>query len=131
MPSEFRGAICVNRIMFYYHLYEKKNQLSICIDIFRSFSALNESGSGELTVAELPIKPVLFHVTTLLWSHIMHAWESESEKRKEIERKKERGNEKWYLCQCWLYTPDREQSPSLRPSIPCTVTGTLLLLTVS
>ncbi len=23
MPSEFRRAVCVNRIMLYYHLYEK------------------------------------------------------------------------------------------------------------
>ncbi len=67
MPSEFHRAVCVNRIMLYYHLYERKcNRFSIHRDIFPSFSALNESGSGELTVAGLPIKPVLFHVTTLL-----------------------------------------------------------------
>lgn len=130
MPSEFYRAVCVNRIMLYYHLYEKKKCYRFSMDIFASFSALNESGSRELTVAELPIKPVLFHVTNLLWSHIMHAWESESGKKKE----RARGRDipvKWYLCQCWLYSPDRVQSPSRRPSIPCAVTGTLLVLTVS
>lgn len=45
---------------------KKKKCYWFSMDIFTSFSALNESGSGELTVAELPIKPVLFHVTNLL-----------------------------------------------------------------